>query len=136
MQRRRQFASGWMAGLLCGVCLFAVTAPATGRDDLFRDARVCDAGGSFCIRGTLTYEPNPRLLRLRARVQTAPGAGLLRMTLSGKNRLGQRRYAPFEVRVRGRRSEIIDHKMVPDYPDTLSWAVERVEFVADDLTAD
>ncbi len=119
--------------LLGASALFFFTAALAGpRDYLFRDERICDVDEVFCFRGTLSYHSNPRLLLLRARVQTAPGPGLLRIRLAGANLLGYRRVAPFEVRVRGHYSEIIDHKMIPDYPDTLSWAVERVEFIADE----
>ncbi len=115
-----------VATLLCLGIAFA--AP---RDYLVHEERVCDVDKAFCIRGTLSYHSNPHLLRLRARVKKAPGPGMLRIRLSGTNRLGHRRYAPFEVRVRGRNSEIIDHKMIPDYPDVEGWVVERVEFIAD-----
>ena len=114
--------------------LFFLTAAFAGpRDYLFRDERVCDSERVFCLRGTFSYHSNPRLLRLRARVQTAPGPGLLRIRVSGTNQLGHRRFAPFEVRVRGHYSEIIDHKMIPDYPDVQGWVVEKVEFIADDV---
>jgi len=66
---------------------------------------------------------------LRARVKKAPGSGLLRIRLAGANELGHRRLAPFEVRVRGTHSEIINHKMIPDHPDVHDWAVEQVEFI-------
>ena len=119
--------------LLTGaLALLVFTAALAGpRDYLFQNERVCDADRLFCLRGTLSYHSNPRLLRLRARVQTAPGPGLLRIGLSGANQLGHRRFAPFEVRVRGNYSEIIDHKVIPDYPDVQGWVVERVEFIAD-----
>ena len=118
--------------LLGASALFFLGAALAGpRDYLFQDERVCDSDRVFCLRGTLLYDSNPRLLSLRARVQTAPGPGLLRISLSGANQLGYRRLAPFEVRVRGHYSEIIDHKMIPDYPDVQGWVVERVEFIAD-----
>jgi len=120
--------------LLLGVSalLFLPGALSGPRDYLFRDERLCDTDEVFCFRGTLSYHSNPRLLHLRARVQTAPGPGLLRITLVGANRSGHHRLAPFEVRVRGHYSEIIDHKMIPDYPDVQGWVVERVEFIADE----
>jgi len=118
--------------MLGAFVLFFVSGAIAGpRDYLFRNERVCDADRTFCLQGTLSYHSNPRLLHLRARVQTAPGSGLLRIGLSGVNQLGHRRFAPFEVRVRGHYSEIINHKMIPDYPDVQGWAVERVEFIAD-----
>jgi len=120
--------------LLGASVLFFLTAAVAGpRDYLFRDERVCDTEQIFCLRGTFSYHSNPRLLRLRARVQTASGPGMLRIRLSGSNQLGHRRFAPFEVRVRGHYSEIIDHKMIPDYPDVQGWVVEKVEFIADDV---
>ena len=117
--------------LAASALLFAAGVLAAPRDYLFHEERVCDANGALCFRGTLSYHSNPRLLRLRARVETTPGPGLLRIILAGANQLGHRRVAPFEVRVRGRYSKIIDHKMIPDYPDVQGWAVERVDFIAD-----
>jgi hypothetical protein len=111
---------------------FLTVALAAPRDYLFRNERVCDPDEVFCFSGTLSYDSNPRLLHLRARVQSAPGPGLLLISLAGTNQQGHRHFAPFEVRVRGRYSEIINHKMIPDYPSVQSWAVERVEFIADE----
>ena len=99
------------------------------REYLFRDKSICDTSEVFCFRGTLSYHSNPRLIHLRARVQKAPGSGLLRIRLTGANQQGDRRLAPFEVRVNGHYSEIINHKMIPDHPDVQEWAVEQVEFI-------
>jgi hypothetical protein len=120
--------------LLLGTsALFFLTSTlAAPRDYLFRNERLCDPGEVFCLSGTLTYQSNPRLLHLRARVQSAPGPGLLRISLTGTNQQGHRHFAPFEVRVRGRYSEIIDHKIIPDHPSVQGWAIERVEFIADE----
>jgi hypothetical protein len=124
---------GKQALLLGASVIFLCTAVIAGpRDDLFHDKRICDADEVFCFRGTLSYHSNPRVLHLRARIQRAPGSGLLRIRLSGANLLGHRRFAPFEVQVRGNHSEIINHKMIPDHPDVESWEVENVEFIADD----
>jgi len=111
--------------------LFLASALAGPPDYLFQDKRVCDTHKVLCFRGTFSYESNPRLLQLRARVKTRSGPGLLRISLTGTNRLGHRRYAPFELRVRGTYSEIINHKMIPDHPDVHNWEVQRVEFIAD-----
>jgi hypothetical protein len=119
--------------LLGASVLFFVTGALAGpRDYLFEDKRICDTHEVLCFRGTLSYESNSRLLHLSARVRTDPGPGMLRISLTGTNELGHRRFAPFEVRVRGAYSEIINHKMIPDYPDVRGWEVERVEFIADE----
>ena len=118
--------------LVCATALFfGLSAHAAPRDYLFEDERVCDIDEVFCLKGTLSYESNPRLLQLRARVQKSPGPGLLRIRLEGKNRQGFSRYTLLEVRVRGNYSEIINHKMIPDHPDVEGWVVERVLFVAE-----
>jgi len=126
MKRILPLLTGASALLLLSVSL------AGPRDYLFQDKRICVAGEVFCFRGTLAYNSNPRVLHLRARVQKAPGPGLLRILLSGTNQQGDRRLAPFEVEVSGHYSEIINHKMIPDHPDVEDWAVERVEFVVDE----
>jgi hypothetical protein len=112
--------------------LFLLSVAHAGpREYLFQGKHVCDTDGVFCFRGTLSYHSNPRVLQLNARVQKSPGPGLLRIRLAGANELGHRRLAPFEVRVRGRNSEIINHKMIPDHPDVHDWMVEQVQFIAD-----
>ncbi len=111
---------------------FAAAALAAPIDYLFHNERVCDAEKTFCIRGSLSYRFNPRVLYLSARVQTAPGPGMLRITVVGENKLGHRRRAPIEIRLRGNYSEIISHRMIPDHPDVHDWQVERIEFFADE----
>ena len=123
---------GLSAALGTALFVLATLTLASARDFLLRDERLCDQAGTFCLHGTFTYEPNPRLLHLSARVQKAPGPGILRIVLTGSNRLGHPRLAPFEVQVRGRHSEIINHKMIPDHPDVREWSVEQVEFITDD----
>ena len=118
--------------LLGAAALITLTSALAGpREYLSRGERICDVQEVLCIRGTLSYEFNPRLLHLRARVRTAPGPGLLRIRLAGANQLGHRRLAFFEVRVRGQYSEIINHKMIPDHPDVHDWVIELVQFTAD-----
>jgi hypothetical protein len=99
---------------------------------LIHDKRICDTTNEFCLRGSLTYVHNTRVLHLRGRVLTAPGPGLLRIRVTGANELGHRRSAPIEVRLRGNYSEIIDHRMIPDYPDVENWQVDSVVFVQED----
>ena len=121
---------GSLVFLLAASALFFVAGAFAGpRDYLFKDKRVCDAQNVFCFRGTLSFDSNPRLLHLRARVQTAPGPGMLRIRLRGANELGHRRLAPIEVQVRGTYSEIINHRMIPDHPDVYEWHVDLVEFI-------
>lgn len=118
--------------IICSCALLVSIVQASPRDYLFKDEQVCDTDGVFCFRGTLYYKSNSRLLHLRGRVQKAPGPGLLRIRLAGANELGHQRFAPFEVQVRGNSSEIISHKMIPDYPDVQSWSVQQVSFVPDE----
>ena len=121
----------YLAVMIVVAMLLLNVAEASPRDYLFKDQRICDTEGSLCFRGTLYYVSNSRMVHLRARVQKAPGPGLLRIRLAGVNELGHQRFAPFEVQLRGNNSEIINHKMIPDHPDVQGWSVEMVSFIPD-----
>jgi hypothetical protein len=118
------------------LAVFAATPAGAARfTDLLDDEQLCTRDEAVCLRGTLRWEHNPRLLTLRGRLESAPGPGLLTIWLTGTTRLGHRHYAPMEIRLRGNRSEIIDFKMIPDHPDVYEWTIDRVEFAADDPDA-
>lgn len=117
--------------LIIGLALFTSFASASERHYLKRNELFCDDRGSICVRGTLSYDVNPRLLSLNARVQKAPGPGVLRIRVSGTNRLGHVHHATIESRVGGHASEIIDHRMVPDAPDVYRWNLDSIAFVPD-----
>ncbi|MBT8441843.1 MAG: hypothetical protein KJO76_05600 [Gammaproteobacteria bacterium] len=133
MQRGRwrdlQRRSTWLALASMAACLaIASNATAGPRYYLKKNERFCDVENLLCIRGSLRYEVNPRLLRLWGRVQTSPGRGLLRIRLNGVNRLDHQRTTVMEIQLRGTYSEIVDYKMIPDYPDVEDWEVFMVEF--------
>jgi hypothetical protein len=117
--------------LLAVMLLAAVPALAAPLRYLARNELLCEPSKITCVRGTLTYEQNDRLLRLRGRVVSAPGPGVFQITLSGATRQGFRRYAPMEIKIRGRPTEIVDYKMIPDYPDVYDWVIDRIEFLPD-----
>ena len=94
-----------------------------------RNATLCDRDDLVCVRGTLTYESNPRLFELRSRVVRASGPGLLRFRVVGQNNLGHVRRATIEVEIRGRPSEIVNTRMIPDWPDVSEWELEAISFV-------
>ncbi|GMW07367.1 MAG: hypothetical protein AMXMBFR8_21630 [Nevskiales bacterium] len=124
----RAVASLAAVGLLA--LLAATAVEASRRLDLARDELICAAGHTVCIRGSLTYDTNSRVLALRGRLQSASGPGLFRITVRGSNRLGHVRFAPMEIRLRGNRTEIVDFRMIPDHPDVANWQIDRVEFIA------
>jgi hypothetical protein len=105
-------------------------APASAAETIYliRNDVFCSTSNSICIRGTLSYEVNPRLLRLNGRVQRATGPGVLLIYLSGANKRGHRRIAEMEIRVRGHYSEIIDFKVIPDHPDVSTWSIDSILF--------
>lgn len=112
--------------------LAATQVSAAGFRYLARDELLCEPAKATCIRATLTWEKNDRLLRLRGRVETATGPGLMQITVMGTTRQGYRRYAPMEFTIKGRASEIVDFKMIPDYPDVYDWVIDRVAFKAEE----
>jgi hypothetical protein len=96
---------------------------------LAEEELICDGERLVCIDGTLGYEVNKRLLWLRGRIQFTTVPGLLQITVKGSNRLGHVRYAPMEIKLRGKASEIVDFQMIPDYPDVANWAVDRIVYL-------
>jgi len=124
------------ATLLASALLAPPAALASRTLYLARDEPLCDGPRTLCVDGTLTYDVNDRLFWLRGRVRATAVPGTLRITVKGTNRLGHVRYAPLEVPLRGRASEIVDFRMIPDHPDVANWAIDRVVFVPDARTTD
>ena len=96
---------------------------------LARDELICASQRVACIDGSLTYDVNNRLLDLHGRVHSAPGPGTFTIRLKGSNRLGHVRYAPMEVALRGNTTEIVDFRMIPDYPDVYNWEIDGIDFI-------
>lgn len=117
-----------IAALSVACLLVASTAIAGPRYYLKQDELICDQEKLLCMHGSLRYELNPRLFRLWGRVQTSPGRGLLRIRLNGTNRQDHVRTTTMEIQLRGTYSEIVDYKMIPDYPDVDTWEIFRIEF--------
>jgi hypothetical protein len=93
-----------------------------------RNAVFCDDSNSVCLRGTLTYRSNPRMLDLRSRVQRATGPGLLKIRLVGENADGHTRRTTIELEIRGNYSEIVNTRLITDHPDVDSWEVDSISF--------
>ncbi|MEL7448376.1 MAG: hypothetical protein AAFN78_04160 [Pseudomonadota bacterium] len=89
---------------------------------------ICAAGGSACVRGSLSYSANQRIVELRSRVTQASGPGMFRIWLYGENYQGYPRRAVLEVPIRGVRSEIVNLRIIPDAPDVEVWVIQSVEF--------
>ena len=112
------------------VCIFAASTTVAGPSETLigKNELFCDEGERVCLRGTLTYHANPRLLELRSRVQRAEGPGLLKIRLAGQNADGHTRRTILEVRIRGDYSEIVNTRLITDHPDVYSWQVDSISF--------
>ena len=121
------------ANPVTGVLLLFSVAAIAGPRDRITDAgsMLCDDGDQVCIRGTLTYRSNPRLLEFRGRVQRATGPGLLRIRVVGETLDGFARRTTMQIRIRGHYSEIVEQRLITDHPDVDAWALERVSFEPD-----
>lgn len=99
---------------------------------LAREELLCDTERDVCVLGTLSYATNDRLLWLSGRLRSATGPGMLQIILRGTTRQGFVRYAPMEITLRGNATEIVDFRMIPDYPDVANWQIHRITFVPDE----
>jgi hypothetical protein len=127
MDLLRYFRMAGVVALLAASASTAVLAAPTLY--LAEEELICDGEQLVCIDGTLGYEVNKRLLWLRGRIQFMTVPGVLQITVKGSNRLGHVRYAPMEIKLRGKASEIVDFKMIPDYPDVDNWAIDRIVYL-------
>ena len=116
-------ALGLMAALASAASLASETLY------LARDELICDVEKIVCITGTVGYEVNDRLLWLLGRVEFATVPGLLQIFVKGSNRLGHVHYGAMEIKLRGHATEIVDFKMVADYPDVANWAIDHIIFL-------
>ncbi len=105
-------------------------ASASEIDYLRKSETFCDSSGEVCLSGTISYRVNLRLLKLRSRVVSAPGPGLLRINVTGQNRQGHTYRAAIEVTIRGHASEIVNKEMIPDAPDVYAWDLDSINFDA------
>jgi hypothetical protein len=113
------------------LCLVAVTARASTFYFLARNERICAVDGPVCIRATISYDTNSRVLHLRGRVDRTAEPGWLRLTFVGVSERNQRGSTTMEFPIRGRWSEVLDRKLIPDHPQIADWRLETMSFVAD-----
>ena len=95
---------------------------------LGKNALFCDEQDRVCLRGTLTYRANSRLLELRSRVQRTVGPGVLKIRLVGENADGHIRRTTIDLRIRGDYSEIVNTRLITDHPDVYSWDLDSISF--------
>jgi len=117
--------------ILIPVACLAMQAMAGDVEYLKKNERFCDLADTTCLRGTIAYRVNERLIELNARVETAIGPGTLRVGLSGENRQGHRRMTSIETVLDGHASEIVSVRMIPDAPDVYSWKIDSILFTPD-----
>ena len=117
--------------VLSTLLLLAATSAFAGeRLYMKKNETFCDSNGVLCLRGSLTYRVNSRIVSLNARVQKQTGPGVIHITLAGTNRQGMLRRTEIIITIRGTHSEIIDHQMVPGAPDVYEWAISSFLFEA------
>jgi hypothetical protein len=111
--------------------VIATSALAAERLYIKKNEVFCDASKTLCLYGSLTYNVNPRIVSLNARVQKQTGPGEIYMLLSGRNRQDDIRRTEIRIRIRGAYSEIVDHQMRPDAPDVSQWTLSLFTFEAE-----
>lgn len=117
--------------LLPFVALLASPVAADVPDLLLRESRLCDEDRGFCLRGTILYYRNSRLIEVHARVARAPGPGWVSILFRGSDRNNQPNTTVMEFPVRGASSEIIDRSFINDYPQVNQWRIIGMIFEPD-----
>ena len=104
-------------------------------DFLVRNGAICDPDQVMCIRGTLIYAPDSRIMQLTGRVAGSPGPGWVRILFQGEWR-GHLASSVMEFPIRGTNSEIVDFKYIPDNPAVRYWRILTIEFESDEAAAE
>jgi hypothetical protein len=108
--------------------LSVVTATAEQRHYIKKTEVFCDAAHIICLRGSLTYEANSRILKLHARIQKQVVPGTITMLFTGSNRQDMLKRTEIVHAVKGRYSEIVNKSIRPDAPDVSNWQLHSFTF--------
>jgi len=109
-------------------------ALASAPEFLVRNGDICDPDRTMCIRGSLVYLPDSRIMELTGRVAGSPGPGWVRILFKGNWR-GHLASSVMEIPIRGTNSEIVQHKYIPDNPAVRYWRILTISFEPDDAAA-
>ena len=127
------------AWLAAAALLAAFPAPgdgaAPGLRFLVRGEKLCDATGVMCLRASITWEPNARLLELYGRVIASVEPGTLVLVFRGHQRDGTVRYTEMSIPLNGRYSEIARDKIIPDWPEIDDWSFDHGRYERPDAGA-
>ena len=120
--------------ITCSILLSLIATNGHTEERLYlrKNETFCDSSRVLCLYGSLTYQPNSRIVSLNARVQKQTGPGTLLIILSGNNRLDMFRRTEIKLSIRGNYSEIINHQMRPDAPDVPEWSISSFSFESKD----
>lgn len=120
--------------ITCSILLSLLATNAHTEERLYlrKNETFCDSNRVLCLHGSLTYQPNSRIVSLNARVQKQTGPGTLLIILAGNNRLDMFRRTEIKLSIRGNFSEIINHQMRPDAPDVPEWNISSFTFESKD----
>lgn len=117
--------------LLLSLAVLSHPVAADVPDLLLRESRLCDEDRGFCLRGTILYYPNSRLIEIRGRVARSPGPGWVSILFRGSDRNNQPNTTVMEFPVRGTSTEIIDRSFITDYPQVSQWRIIGMIFETD-----
>ena len=95
---------------------------------LLHDELLCNDSGQVCLRGWLVHDPHRNEIALDARLQRTASPGTIIISLDGVTPGGQPVTTAVSVEVRGRYSEIIHARFIPQWPYETRWAVRALQF--------
>ncbi len=113
------------------ILLLPALAEASAPEFLVRNGDICDPDRILCIRGSLIYQPDSRIMEMTGRVAGSPGAGWVRILFQGNWR-GHLASSVMEIPIRGTNSEIVNFKYIPDNPAVRHWRILTVSFEPDE----
>lgn len=96
--------------------------------EIVRGRSICDQTETACIDGSITWLKNRKMITIEGRLKRAIEPGKLIFMFSGHLASGEQVFHTKEVKVRGKRGEILDERFKPPFSNQTIWALHKFTY--------
>ena len=96
--------------------------------EIVRGRSICDQTETACIDGSITWLKNRKEITIEGRLKRAIEPGKLFFMFSGHLTTGEQVFHTKEVKIRGKRGEILDERFKPPFSNQTIWALHKFTY--------
>lgn len=97
--------------------------------DISGGRELCDAEQEVCLRGSVTWNKNDRLIEISGQlVSPAPAPGTMTFNFHGETGAGESVIHATDIKLRAVGREILDKKIIPPYSSETRWELTSIRF--------